>query len=149
MQIRALSRDELDLASALCMASFQHTVAPHLPAQGCATFAEVASAGAFAERLQGDNLMLVCEARGRLAGLVELKEGRHVAMLFVTPDCQRQGVGRRLIEAALQHARGAGVTVNASLPSVRAYQQYGFREAGEIAQYAGLIYQPMYRALDT
>lgn len=143
MQIRPLSLHELDQASALCMASFAHSVAPLLPAQGITTFGEVASANAFAERMQGDNLMLVCEAEGRLAGLVELKQGRHVAMLFVSPAYQRQGIGRRLIEAALSHARSQTVTVSASLPSVTAYQRYGFSQAGEVGEHAGLIYQPM------
>lgn len=143
MQIRTLSRHELDQASALCMASFMHSVAPLLPAQGITTFTEVASANAFAARMQGDTLMLVCEVQGRRAGLVELKLGRHVAMLFVCPARQRQGMGRRLIEAALGHARSQTVTVSASLPSVVAYQRYGFSKAGEVGEQAGLIYQPM------
>jgi len=147
MQIRTLYRHELDQANALCMASFMHSVAPLLPAQAITTFTEVASVNAFAERLQGDNLMLVCEVQGRLAGLVELKQGRHVAMLFVCPARQRQGIGRRLIEAALGHARSQTVTASASLPSVAAYQRYGFSQAGEVGEHAGLIYQPMQKVL--
>ncbi|EST13968.1 acetyltransferase family protein [Pseudomonas putida S610] len=147
MHIRTRSRHELDQASALCMASFTQSVAPLLSAKGITTFGDVASVTAFAERMQGDNLMLVCEVEGRLAGLVELKQGRHVAMLFVCPARQCQGIGRRLIKAALGHARSQTVTVNASLPPVAAYQRYGFSQAGEVGEHAGLIYQPMQKVL--
>lgn len=41
-----------------------------------------------------------------ITGLVELKEGRHVAMLFVAPYCQRKGIGMCLMRAALEHGRG-------------------------------------------
>ena len=112
-----------------------------------ATFAKVAAAQAFAERMDGDNLMLVCVAQGAIAGVIELKEGRHVAMLFVAPGWQRRGVGMRLMAAALEQAREAVVTVSASLPSVAAYQRYGFVLAGDVGEYAGLVYQPMEKRL--
>ncbi|MNH31820.1 putative acyltransferase [compost metagenome] len=122
-------------------------VAPSLSAEGVATFAKVAAAQAFAERMDGDNLMLVCVAQGAIAGVIELKEGRHVAMLFVAPGWQRRGVGTRLMAAALEQAREAVVTVSASLPSVAAYQRYGFVLAGDVGEYAGLVYQPMEKRL--
>nr|WP_314878148.1 GNAT family N-acetyltransferase [uncultured Pseudomonas sp.] len=143
MHIRKLTDDDPPLVSALCIDAFMLAVAPSLSAQGVQTFAKVASVDAFAERKQGDNLMLVCEADGVITGLVELKQGRHVAMLFVAPSWQRRGIGRRLINAALEQAREETVTVSASLSSVAAYQRYGFILAGDVAESAGLVYQPM------
>ncbi|MFA7893142.1 hypothetical protein [Pseudomonas putida] len=90
MHIRTLSRHELDQASALCMASLTQSVAPLLSAQGITTFGDVASVTAFAERMRGDNLMLVCEVDGRLAGLVEFKQGRPA------PCPQPDGYGKRV-----------------------------------------------------
>lgn len=147
MQIRTLTHDDLSSASALCMDAFMQTVAPSLSAQGVETFANVAAAQAFAERMQGDNLLLVCVAGEAITGLIELKEGRHVAMLFVAPGWQRRGIGRRLMNAALEHARAEVVTVRASLSSVAAYEHYGFLQAGEVGEFAGLVYQPMEKTL--
>lgn len=62
-------------------------VAPSLSAQGIDTFAKVVAAQAFAERMEGDNLMLVSVSDGVIVGLIELKQGCHVAMLFVAPGC--------------------------------------------------------------
>jgi ribosomal protein S18 acetylase RimI-like enzyme len=147
MQIRKLTRDDLSSASDLCMDAFMLAVAPSLSPQGIETFAKGATAQALAGRMEGDNLVLVCVVGGDITGLIELKEGRHVAMLFVAPGCQRRGIGMRLMNAALKHAKEGVVTVRASLSSVRAYERYGFVLAGEIGEFAGLVYQPMEKQL--
>jgi len=147
MQIREMTHDDLPSANALCLAAFMLAVAPSLSARGVETFAKVAAQQAFAERMMGDNLMLVCVAEGALTGLIELKEGRHVAMLFVAPGWQRRGVGKRLLNAALEQARANVVTVRASLASVAAYERYGFTLAGDVGEFAGLVYQPMEKRL--
>lgn len=147
MQIRQLTEADLPHVSALCLDAFMLAVAPSLSAQGVETFVRVASVEAFAERSQGDNLMLVSEADGRITGLVELKQGRYMAMLFVAPNWQRRGIGRRLISAALERASAEIVTVSASLSSVAAYQRYGFVLAGDVSESAGLVYQPMEKGL--
>lgn len=51
------------------------------------------------------------------------------------------------MNAALEHARVEVVTVRASLPSVPAYQHYGFTLAGEVNAFAGMVYQPMEKRL--
>ncbi|WP_339473950.1 GNAT family N-acetyltransferase [Pseudomonas sp. RL_5y_Pfl2_69] len=147
MQIRKLTHDDLPRVSALCLDAFMLAVAPSLSAQGVETFARVAAVQAFSDRMEGDNLMLVCVADGAIAGLIELKEGRHVAMLFIAPGWQRRGIGMRLMSAALEQARGEAVTVRASLSSVTAYESYGFSLAGDVGEFAGLVYQPMEKRL--
>jgi len=90
-RIRPAHIDDLPAISAVCLAAFTAAVAPSLSAAGIATFGSVAAADAFAARLQGDNHILVAEQDDRIVGVVELKEGRHLAMLFVDPGCQGQG----------------------------------------------------------
>lgn len=147
MQIRKLTHDDLPRVSALCLDAFMVAVAPTLSAQGVETFVKVVAVQAFFDRMEGDNLMLVCVADGAITGLIELKEERHVAMLFVAPGWQRRGIGKRLMSAALEQARGEAVIVNASLSSVTAYESYGFTLAGGVGEFAGLVYQPMEKRL--
>ena len=147
MQIRKLTHDDLLRVSALCLDAFMVAVAPTLSAQGVETFVKVVAVQAFFDRMEGDNLMLVCVADGAITGLIELKEERHVAMLFVAPGWQRRGIGKRLMSAALEQARGEAVIVNASLSSVTAYESYGFTLAGGVGEFAGLVYQPMEKRL--
>lgn len=141
--IRTLHATDRHAASALCMRSFLRAVAPSLSAAGVHTFTAVASVDGFAQRSSQDNLQLCFVQDGVLRGVAELKHGRHVAMLFVDPDCQRQGVGEALLRALLAQARSEGVSVSASLPSVPFYARHGFACAGDVAESAGLVYQPM------
>lgn len=143
MIIRALEEKDLEAVSAICMAAFTQSVADSLSEQGIATFATVATSEAFGKRMHEDNVILVAERDGEVQGVVELKEGRHVAMLFVLPGQQKKGIGNKLLSSVLKQARVASVTVKASLSSVTAYQKYGFKCTGEVGEAAGLVYQPM------
>jgi len=138
----ALARDAVRI-SAICMAAFNDAVAPSLSAQGVGTFGNVAAASAFTERLQGDNQILVAEQRTDIVGVVELKEGRHLAMLFVDPACQGQGIGHALFQAVLPWLRAPAMSVRASLNAVATYQRYGFVLDGEVGEFNGLVYQPL------
>ncbi len=141
--IRPARPDDLAAISAICMAAFHEAVAPSLSAQGVATFTQVAAADAFAERLQGDNHILVAEQDRDIVGVIELKEGRHLAMLFVAPACQGQGIGHALLQAVLPQLRTPAMSVRASLNAVPTYQRYGFVIDGEVGEFNGLVYQPL------
>lgn len=141
--IRPAHPDDLAAISAICMAAFGEAVAPSLSAQGVATFTQVASVDAFAGRLQGDNHILVAERDDRIVGMIELKEGRHLAMLFVDPACQGQGIGHALFQAVLPLLRAPAMSVRASLNAVPTYQRYGFVIDGEAGEFNGLVYQPL------
>ncbi len=143
MQIRQLEEKDLVTVSALCIDAFSVAVAPSLPHEGVETFKSIASVDSFLGRMSKDNTILVYEKNGSVIGVVELKEGRHVAMLFVSPDCQKKGVGRELFSAILPFVRAEIVTVSASLNSVPAYLKYGFTCAGDPDEKSGLAFQPM------
>lgn len=143
MIIRPATVADCPAISAVCIAAFTASIAPSLGEEGIATFTAVARPEAFAARLAADNVVLVCEQDQRMVGVAELKQGRHVAMLFVAPSAQRGGIGAALMAQVLQHASADVVTVSASLPSVAAYQRYGFACSAEVSQSHGLVYQPM------
>lgn len=143
MKIRQLEQKDLVTVSALCIDAFSMAVAPSLSHEGVETFKSIASVDSFLDRMSKDNTILVYEKNGSVIGVVELKEGRHVAMLFVAPDCQKRGVGRELFSAILPFARVETVTVSASLNSVPAYLKYGFTCSGDPDEKSGLAFQPM------
>jgi GNAT superfamily N-acetyltransferase len=148
MLIRKVQPADLPRLSSLCIDAFMGSVASTLTEEGINTFKKIASVDGFANRMEADNKMLACEDGGEVIGVVELKEGRHIAMLFVDPCRQKTGVGRSLISAVLPYTRRAVLTVNASLTSVPAYLSYGFKCTGEAGELAGLKYQPMEMVLD-
>lgn len=146
--IRKLTTSDIPKVSEVALASFMDSVAPQLTDEGIATFTKIASPEAFTKRMALDHLMFVAEDAEGICGVVELKEGRHIALLFVASEKQGRGIGRALIETALQHHRVSPVTVSASLTSVRAYEKYGFEITGPEAEEHGLRYRPMSMTLE-
>jgi len=138
-----MNEKDVEAVSAICIASFLRSIADTLSEEGKTTFSSIAASNAFLGRMKGDNLMLVAESDENIEGVIELKEGRHVAMLFIRPESQKSGIGRKLLASALKYAKVETVTVSASLSSVSAYEKYGFECRGEIDESAGLVYQPM------
>ena len=102
----------------------------------------------FAYAAEDEGLCLIAEVEGRAVGYVGCclivdeemwtdpawSRSVHLQELYVEPEMQRQGVGRRLIEAVEAHARNLGVprvlvTANADNPqSCGAYRATGFRD---------------------
>ena len=83
---------------------------------------------AFAARLAGA-LTLLAVIDGRIAGFASLKGGEEIDMLFVDPECARQGVGRALVDALtkLAQARGAKrLTTEASDVAKPLFERQGF-----------------------
>lgn len=143
--IRTLRDTDRDAASTVCLRSFLLAVAPSLGDEGVATFRTIAAPDGFASRSAQDNLQWVYDDAGVIKGVAELKQGRHVAMLFVDPAWQRQGVGDALLAALIAQVRTELLTVSASVPSVPFYARHGFHCSGDVAAVAGLVYQPMER----
>ena len=86
------------------------------------------------------SLSLVAECGGRVVGhvafspvAVERKPvGWGLAPLSVTPEVQRRGVGRRLVEEGLALARDAGIPFVVVLGHPEYYPRFGFQTAGDV-----------------
>jgi ribosomal protein S18 acetylase RimI-like enzyme len=148
MDIRRMESGEAEAVATLVMASFSECVAADYGPEGVETFTEFARPASLIERDQTDHSTLVAEADGRLLGMVQLQRPGHVRMLFVAPDMQRQGIGRALLDAALeiaarQHPDVTTVTVNSSPYAVEPYRRMGFAVVGPPEIKCGVISIPM------
>lgn len=84
--------------------------------EGTARFIQMDPEGAF-----------VAVAGGRVVGMAEAIRRDSfwgLAMLFVHPDAQSRGIGRRLLDATLAYADGAAVRMIMSSPDPRAMRRY-------------------------
>jgi GNAT superfamily N-acetyltransferase len=95
------------------------------------------------------NILLIAERDGRIVGTAQLElatkiNGRHraeVNKVLVDPACQRQGIGRRLMDALDEVARREGRTLlhldtREGDGSNDLYLRAGYTEAGRIPQWA-------------
>ena len=91
-----------------------------------------------------ERAMFVADDEGRLVGSAgvfldpddELRP--HLIAMWVAPAARRRGVGRALVEAVLEWARGAGrasvrlLVVDHNQGAIRLYEEFGFRRTGTL-----------------
>lgn len=151
--VRIMTPDEADDVSALVLSSFEEFIKPEYDAQGVAEFQRYAEPEAIRRRIAQDHVVMVAERDGALAGMIEMREGNHVGLLFVSKAFHRRGIARALLRTALAHARSqtpdlARVTVNSSTLGVAAYERLGFRQTGPERTVNGIAFIPMAMRLE-
>ena len=65
---------------------------------------------------------------GRLIGTVRIKRDGEIARLAVAPDRQHEGLGTRLLEAAIERGGTWLFTGDRSEANLRLYRRHGFEE---------------------
>jgi ADP-ribose pyrophosphatase len=146
--IRPLASEEREAAAGLIGRAFDRDVAQDCDPEGIYNFRIFSSAGTMALRAANRHWALVAEMDGAPAGVVEVREDRHIAMLFVDPAHQGAGIGRRLFEAAaarcrLRNPKLTRLTVAASPNAVPVYARLGFRPDGPPTRECGIPHVPM------
>ena len=132
---------------ALVARVFNEFVASDFSPEGIAEFYRYAQPTAMVQRCKATNRVLVAEENDRIIGMLELKGFDHIAMLFV--EIQGRGVGRELVEQALQICRQGGqavqrVTVHASQYAAPIYRKLGFEVEGNEQTENGITYLSMF-----
>ena len=142
--VRRILAGEYERVADVITHSFQHLAVQYQTPQGIAAFRQLNSSTALAERDLSDSVTYVAIIQNVIIAALQVREGTHIAQLFVLPEMQSRGVGRALIKAADATTRLQ--TVNASVNSVMAYMRYGFMPCGadQIAA-NGMRFVPMQR----
>jgi len=131
--IRDMLPQESDVVAELVRQVFDTHVAPGYDEQGTREFHDYCRAEAIERRTgSGESWVLLAHDEGVLVGAIEVRDGDHVSLLFVSSKYQRRGIARHLYASALNRMvvtrPGLGeVTVNASPNAVLAYGRLGFR----------------------
>jgi N-acetylglutamate synthase-like GNAT family acetyltransferase len=131
MNVRRATGEEVAAVVALARESFTAAVAPLYGEEGKRTFMEFATAEAMRRRMSENYVTYVAHRDGELAGMAHVRDGCHVAMLFVKPQAQRSGIGRQLIEYAVAECTSDIVTVASTPNSESAYLRFGFERVAE------------------
>jgi GNAT superfamily N-acetyltransferase len=86
-----------------------------------------------------DHFVLIAEMDEKIVGTIEMRESNHIALFCVERKYRRRGIGRKLLERALDlcekyNPELAQVSVNSLPGSVHIYEKLGFRvEKGGIS----------------
>ncbi|MEJ2419204.1 MAG: GNAT family N-acetyltransferase [Exilibacterium sp.] len=143
MRLEKLKINDISTVSLLIEKAFDHSVAPTLSEEGIATFKSGLTLESVQNRLRSGNLFIVCRSKNKIIGVGEIRDKNHLNLLFVEPDMQRSGIGRKIFYELLRNVKESEVTVNSSLNSIGAYKKFGFIESGAAGEVKGIKYQPL------
>ena len=78
-----------------------------------------------------------------LVGTIATRGNSHIALFFVEPCYQHQGIGRALFTTAKEACTSDAMTVNSSPYAVEIYQRLGFHALSEEQVADGIRFTPM------
>jgi GNAT superfamily N-acetyltransferase len=142
MTIRRLRIDELPEAMDLVWRVFLEFEAPEYPEEGKGEFKRFIAVDAMAPRVEsGERQVWCCEEDGKLVGVLAVRNGNHICLLFVDKAYQRRGIARALFDEASKGK--SSMTVFSSPYAVEAYERLGFVPTDREQLRNGLRFTPM------
>lgn len=148
MKIRPAKQDEWESAMALAWRTFLHFEASDYTPQGVDSFLDFISDTTLNRMfLMGNYRLFVAVEEEKIVGLISLREGNHISLLFVDEKYHRRGIGRALLNYAaryLYEEKGKiFCTVNAAPYAVEFYKKIGFHAVKPEESKDGIRFTPM------
>lgn len=145
---RTMQPGEEQAVSTLIQTTFHIFVGCGYPPEGVELFLSYTTAEALRQRSALDHEMLVALIADQIVGALEMRQYRHIALLFVEKYYQRRGIAKALMHRALARMRShhphlATVSVHSSPYAVPIYQRLGFQPTGPEQTNKGIIFVPM------
>ena len=152
IQIRRANIYDWDEAIALAWKTFLKFEAKDYGQAGIDSFRDFLSDSLLRRMfLTGEYPMFIALDGERQAGMISLRNKKHISLLFVDEGHHHRGIGRRLIENAEEYIRKEyrerKITVNAAPYAVGFYHQIGFEDVAPQLSKDGIIYTPMEKKL--
>ena len=150
MRYRDMVAGEEQAVLALVMRGFDELVRPDFSDEGVSEFTRAAQSFVM-ERPDGHRIT-IAERGGQIVGMVDVRDSCHVSLFFVEPDDRGHGVGRTLLESAIECCLSAepglsAITVNSSPWAVPVYERLGFVATGSEIERNGIRALPMAKPL--
>ncbi|MDR3563325.1 MAG: GNAT family N-acetyltransferase [Negativicutes bacterium] len=152
LELAVVAEEDVEAVVAMVTGVFDRFIAPGLASEGIREFYRFIRPEAMRVRMAGGGEQLVVRRGKDLAGMIEVREGSHISLLFIAADFQRQGVARRLLAAAEERLRqrrpeAVRMTVNAAPAAVGVYEKLGFEAVCPLQEKFGIRFIPMAKLL--
>ena len=127
---------------------FNQFVAPGFSQDGIDEFMNYIKPDAIENQLKENYFAFIATLGEEILGVIEVRDNDHVALFFVDGRFQRKGIGKKLLQIALElcssiDSKVSKITVNASPNSITAYETLGF-EITDVEQCKnGIRFVPM------
>ena len=129
-----------DIALLLVWSVFLEFEAPEYSEDGIKEFYKSIHDEAYLQELSMYGAFL----EDKLVGVIATRnEKSHIALFFVDGKYHKQGIGRKLFEAAKSNCNADKMTVNSSPYAVPIYEKLGFRQTNTEQIVNGIRFTPM------
>lgn len=147
-QIRKAKEKEWDEAMELAFQTFLKYEAREYGEEGIKSFSTFITDTMLKNFfLLGEYKMFIAETDNKIIGLISLRSGNHISLLFVDEKYHRMGIGKALVSYVLNYLSMSThfnkITVNASPYGIPFYHEIGFKDMGPLTKKDGIIYTPM------
>jgi len=135
-----------DEAAAVCRLVenvFNEFVAPTYVPEGIREFMKYVTPEKLIKRSEENHSTVIAESYGRIVGMVEMRNGDHISLLFVEPREQKRGIARGLMQRVIALHNCQHITVNSSPNAEPIYTRLGFTADGPEQTTHGIRFVPM------
>lgn len=142
------TENEINEAIKLAEEVFTEFEAPIYPKEGAESFRSFLYGENMQKmRSQGSIHFFGAYCGGTLSGICAHRAATHITLMFVRREFQRRGIGRALIQAAIEHIHliygTYAVTLNAAPCGIEFYKSVGFIPTDMEQMADGIIFTPM------
>lgn len=150
LQVRCAYREEWEDAISLAWSTFMKFEAADYTPRGVKSFWEFITDPVLQRMFaMGAYQLFVAIDKGKIVGMISLRNETHISLLFVDAAYHKQGIGRALISYLCRYVdREEGhhsVTVNAAPYALGFYHKLGFEDTGAEESNDGIRFTPMKR----
>ena len=104
-RLRTMNENDVEAVSMLIHRTFQQFVASTYTARGKRYFLKHTSQAALLRRKRKGQLLVVAEQAKMIVGVIAVRKGNHISLLFVSPEFHGKGIGTLLYREALDRIK--------------------------------------------
>lgn len=148
IEISFMTLGEETEISELVIKVFDEFVAPEFTPEGIENFLSYANPERIRSDFEKGNTILVARHSGAIRGVLEIREGSHICLLFVDRPFHKQGIATKLWREAKRICLDSDpsiseFTVHSSTYAIPVYEKLGFSKNGEKQCRDGIVFTPM------
>lgn len=148
IKYRRMTQGDETKVSEFISVVFNEFVAPAFSQDGIDEFMKYIKPDAIESQLKENHFAFIATLGAKILGIIEVRNNSHVALFFVDGHFQRKGIGKKLLQKALElcssnDSEFSKITVNASPNSIMAYETMGFESTDVEQCINGIRFVPM------
>jgi len=150
-----MNPEEAKFASEIVLAAYSAIEGKGFTSEGKTAFINYTSPNAMASRLNLGHKVTLAIVDSKIVGMIEIRNGNHISMLFVHPEYTDNGIGTKLLSHAIAQIRKEQlktntvkqVTLHSADDPITFYLKRGFRVIAPRQERDGITYTTMAFAL--